>query len=359
MSANPLPKNPPDVEDALTVAVVDDDPNSLEQVRLMLNSPASCFRCKAFGSPEAFFKAPLESCDLLIFDEYYEETRVRRASELVEYGLEKFPRVPIIIFSDYPDPTSIAKSERVTAFVDKLNANQHPSVFRAEVSRALRLSGRLSEAQLSRVTDYLQKKDSEMTEAEESISDIALTHVIYPFRQPLAVIAEWADCMAVCSFYLKNYPGFLTGCGPDRGSARLAFYARFHERFQKLFTQGPVYDTPEDQADRARLSEIVDMDQHQALRIVFVPQFFGKIMQVQADGTRNVAWWEGPTTAHRLDEVPSLANLKEGDWVRAVVEKRLATGAIVRVVNVARTSEPKYSLERRNAFWNPKAAVSP
>jgi FixJ family two-component response regulator len=345
-------------EDVLTVAVVDDDADSRKQVQIMLGGPNSCFNCEEFESPEAFYDADLESCDLLVFDEYYQETRVRRAAELVEHGITKYPGVPIIILSDYPDPTSIARSELVTAFVDKLKANQDPSHFRTEVSRALRSSETLSQGRLQQATRHLLKKDSEDAESEDRISDIALDRVIYPFRNPLTVTTEWTDELSNCSFSLKDYPGFLTGTGPDRGSARLTFYARFHERFQQLFTQSEIYDTPDEDADRRRLIEIIDVDQYQSLRTAFVPHWIGQIKQVDSDGTRHIAWLRGPTTAHRLDEVPSLANLREGEWLKAALEKRLATGAIVRVLNVSKTSEPIFSRERRDAFWNPKPQTS-
>lgn len=56
---------------------------------------------------------------------------------------------------------------------------------------------------------------------------------------------------------------------------------------------------------------------------------------------------------HRLEDAPSLANLKAGDWICAAVDKRLATGAIVRILNAVRTAEPKYPADKRDSFWNP------
>jgi DNA-binding NarL/FixJ family response regulator len=342
----------------VNVGIVDDDPASRAQVKEFLNGSESCFRCEVFPSPEGFYESPRCEFDLFVFDEFYDETRMRRAAELVEYSTDKFPEVPIIIFSDYPDPTSIARSERVSAFVDKLKSNQDPSSFRREVNRALRLSHRLPDNLLSRVTHYLQEKDAhERQETEERISDITMGNVIYPFKVPLAVIAEWDLMMTNCQFFLKAHPGFLVGRGPDSGSARSAFYGRFHERFQKLFCQSPLYDSLADASDRVSFLDIVNVEHYQGLRTVFVPNCYGQIKEIAEDGIRTIAWWEGPATSHRLDDVPTLANLRIDDWVRAAVEKRVATGAVVRLVHASLTSAPKYTLERRDAFWNRNMAT--
>jgi DNA-binding NarL/FixJ family response regulator len=342
-------------EGPVDVAIVDDDPNSCEQVTSILNGDGSCFRCATFETPEMFYNISLKSFDLMVFDEYYQETHTRRAAELVQYSLEHYPKVPIIVFSAYPDPMSIARSEEVTAFVDKVRTNQDPSILRTQVGRALRDSGRLSDELLDRVMHHLQEKDAlEKREVEEYISDITMGNVIYQFCTPLAVVSEWTINMNSCTFSLKAYPGFLVGDGPDRGSARAAFYGQFHEKFQEIFTKSALYDSEQDKADRCKLLEIVNMDKYNSLRTIFVPNWYGQIRQISEDGIRTITWWEGPTTTHRLDEVPSLANLKKGDWVRAAIEKRVATGSVVRVLNAAWTSTPTYSHERREAFWNSK-----
>jgi hypothetical protein len=336
----------------VTVAVVDDDRDSREQVESFLSAPRSYFQCVGFESPEEFYRSRIKLFDLMLFDECFYGTREHRGGDLVKYSLQRYPGVPIIIYTNWPDPASNPMADHVAGFVDKFKAIRDPSCFRAEVRRALNFSPRLKGTRLNRAKQSLKKKDSRDKPDGDCISRITMGDVIYPFQTPLVVTAEWSQDMKGCSLFLKDYPGFLLGRGPDRSAARSAFYARFHERYTELFSRSEIYDSPDDRADRDKLMSIVNKERYDNLRTIFVPYWYGQIKDVSSDGIRTIAWWEGPTTMHGLDEVPTLANLRKGDWVRAAVVKRLATSTIVQVINVVATGEPKFSFEQRQALWN-------
>ena len=350
------------MDEKLLVASVDDDEDFLKEVKHSLNGADSCFEVKTYTSPEEFFRDPPKDNSLLVFDEYFPEAGYPsregrpRAGELIEFSLKHLPNARFVIYSNNPIEQYIARAEVVNGWADKSKSGSLHAAIAAAIDQMPAVSPDLK----ARCLTHLQRKEQGATPSEpEMLPEILMGRILYPFQRSLPIESGW-DAQRENSFFrLKDYPTFIVGEGDFLVDARASFSARFHERYKQLEQQRTIYDAPEDSENRLIFANIVNQEEYHNLRTLIVPFLFGKIEEILKDGARIISWHGiSIRSVHSLSEAASLANIKPGSWIRAVVEKRMSTEAIVSILDASEVIAPIVDEQIRADFWNTSPKIT-
>lgn len=350
------------MSDKLSVSTIDDEESVREEVRNALNGADSCFEVIPYASPEDFFSKPPGDNSLIVLDEYFPVEGYPsaggkpRAGEVIEFCLSRLPDSGLVIYSNNPVGTYIARAEKVSGWADKTQRGSLESA----VGNAIKRMQNLSEEMRKRCLDHLRRKEVQGEKVDlEVLPEVRMGRILYPFRETQPVESGWDSKRKTSFFRLQKHPDLVEGTGTFLADARRSFMERFHEKFKALECKSVNYNTADDAANRSAMEQIVDDDAYQSLRTITVPFLVGQIVDITSDGARQVVWHGLSTpSVHTISEVPSLGNIGKGGWIRAVVEKRMSTEAVVAIMDAAEIAAPEVGETARAKFWNLRGATA-
>ncbi len=186
-----------------------------------------------------------------------------------------------------------------------------------------------------------------LIQTEESISEISLGDVTYILCQASMVIRGSG------TYSIEDLKGYIEGTGEKPEMARQDFERKVHEQFQRIRSKMPEHRNSRENDIWNALERAIDISEYDRRQIITIPHEVGFIAEITRTGRRVIKWHDEERSEVDLRDSPDLAPLMEGQWFKAVVQRKESTYDLVKILHVDPISKPPiYSREEREEFWN-------
>jgi hypothetical protein len=330
-----------DLDDAesetLAVAVVDDEAAARAFVRSTIGTDKH-IEYEDFEDPDSFLKSDIEKFHIFVVDKVFSgDTRVQELTRKIRTE----SNAEIIVLSN--DPNSDIFDERAIRLL-KGRVYLGPSDLRTAVLSILHRRG----DEFKSAVRAIQSLDANDRNGQQTINEIRLENIAFPLRRATSVV--WTGT----EYSIVGLVEFICGQGETASSAMKDFVRKFHEvfsRLNRLLNRGEKL-LQGDKEIWLAIKKIVDIEQYERQRTIIVPNEIGQVEFTDKKGLVIIHWYtRGTSDTLEVERVPTLALLKNRDWISAIVRRR-TDETLDSVLHTHWIEPPHFSAEEINQFWN-------